>query len=665
MPDQHGVLKAGLYGVEPVKATNPVKVCDLTLRDGHQSLFATRGRNEDLIPIAEKMDQVGWWAMEVWGGATFDSTHRFLGEDPWERPRLFKKYLKKTPMLMLLRGQNLVAYRNHPDDVAEVFVERSAANGIDVFRIFDALNDFRNVEFTAKIVKKLGKHFQGSICYSLTEPRMGGETFNLEYYIRKAKQLESMGADTICVKDMAGLISPYDAYALVKALKESVKPPIHLHSHFTSGQSDMAMLKAIEAGVDIIDTCLAPWAYRTSHAAIEPLVVTLRNTSRDTGLDLKLLVEIDEYMEKISPKYKHILDDTKMAVIDVGVLLHQTPGGMVSNLVNQLREMGSLDRLGDVYKMLPKVRKEMGQVPLVTPTSQIVGGQTVNNVLFDTPDERYKMPSAQTKDIFYGLYGETPGPLDPAIQKKVLKGYPRGETPITCRPADVLDPEMAKVKQQAAELAKDIDDQLIVALFPTTGMRFLKWKYGKEPIPDEVKAKTLEQVAEEDRLVKLAKQGKLIEKVEKPVPEKGPGVRAFNVFVDNDYYEVEVEEVGGAPVVTSIRPQPAAVPRVAAAPAAAPKPAAAPPPKPAVAAAAAAPAPSVNGGTPVVAPMPGMIIRCEKNTGDEVKKGDVILILEAMKMENSITAPVAGKIVSNHCESGQSVAKGAVLAVIA
>jgi pyruvate carboxylase subunit B len=664
MPDQHGTLKAGLYGVEPVKATNPVKVCDLTLRDGHQSLFATRGRNEDLIPIAEKMDQVGWWAMEVWGGATFDTMHRFLGEDPWERPRLFKQHLKKTPLMMLLRGQNLVAYRNHPDDVSEVFVERCAANGIDIFRIFDALNDFRNVEFTAKIVKKLGKHFQGSICYSLTEPRMGGEVFNLEYYIGKAKQLEAMGADTICIKDMAGLISPYDAYALVKALKEAVKPPIHLHSHFTSGQADMALLKAVEAGVDIIDTCLAPWAHRTSHAAIEPLVVTLRNTSRDTGLDLKLLVEIDEYMEKISPKYKHILDDTKMAIIDVGVLLHQTPGGMVSNLVNQLREMGSLDRLGDVYRMLPQVRKEMGQVPLVTPTSQIVGIQTVNNVLFDTAEERYKMPTAQAKDLFYGLYGETPVPLDAQIQKKVLKGYPRGEKPITCRPADVLEPELEKVKQQAGDLAKDIDDQLIVALFPTTGTRFLKWKYGKEPLPDEVKGKTLEQVAEEDRLVQLAKQGKLVEKVEKPVPEKGPGVRAFKVYVDNDYYEVEVEEVGGAPVVTSVRPQPAAVPRVPAAPVAMSKPAAAPAPKP-TAPAATAPAPSVNGGTPVVAPMPGMIIRCEKKTGDEVKKGDVVLILEAMKMENSITAPVAGKIVSNHCEAGQSVAKGAVLAVIA
>jgi pyruvate carboxylase subunit B len=656
MADKHGKLSAGLYGVEQVKATNPIKINDLTFRDGHQSLFATRGRTEDMLPIAEKMDQVGWWGMEVWGGATFDCMHRFLGEDPWERPRTLKKYIKKTPLMMLLRGQNLVAYRNHPDDVAEAFVERAAINGIDIFRTFDAVNDLRNLEVPAKMVKKMGKHFQGVICYSLTEPRMGGEVYNIDYYIKKAKQLEDMGADTVCVKDMAGLISPYDAYMLVKALKERVKVPIHLHSHFTSGQAEMALLKAIEAGVDIVDTCLAPWAHRTSHPAVEPLVVTLRNTSRDPGFDIRLLVELDEHMEKVSPKYKHILDDTKCAIIDVGVLLHQTPGGMVSNLVNQLREMGALDRLGDVYRALPKVRKEMGQVPLVTPTSQIVGIQAVNNVLFDTPEERYKMVTAQAKDLFYGLYGETPAPLDPEIQKKALKGYPRGEKPITCRPADIIEPELDKFRAIAGDLAKDIDDLLIVCLYPTTGVRFLKWKYGKEPIPDEVKPKTMEMVTEEDRLVKLAKQGKLVEKVEKKVPEKGAGVRVFNVFVDKEYYEVEVDEVGGAPVVTSVRPQPVAAP--AAAPATAPKPAVAPSPKPAAA------APAVEGGTPIRAPMPGMIIRYEKKVGDEVKKGDVVLILEAMKMENSITAPVGGKVIQTPCEKGQSVAKDAVLAVI-
>ena len=656
MADKHGKLQAGLYGVEQVKVTNPIKIADITFRDGHQSLFATRGRTEDMIPVLEKMDQVGFWCLGVWGGATFDCMHRFLGEDPWERPRTIKKYVKKTPLQMLLRGQNLVAYRNHPDDVAEAFVERAAINGIDVFRVFDAVNDLRNFITPVKIIKKMGKHFQGTICYSLTEPRMGGEVYGIEYYVKKAKQLEDMGADTVCIKDMAGLISPYDAYMLVKALKESVKVPIHLHSHFTSGQADMALLKAVEAGVDIIDTCLAPWAHRTSHPALEPLVVTLMNTSRDPGFNLKTLAEIDEYIETISPKYKHLLDDTKCAIIDVGVLLHQTPGGMVSNLVNQLREMGAIDRLNDVYKELPRVRKEMGQVPLVTPTSQIVGIQTVNNVLFDTPEERYKMVTAQGKDLYYGLYGETPAPLDKEVQKKALKGYPRGEEPIFCRPADIIEPELEKFKAIAGDLAKDIDDLLIVCLYPTTGVRFLKWKYGKEPIPDEVKPKTLEKVAEEDKLVKLAKQGKLVEKVEKKAPEKGPAVRTFNVFVDKEYYEVEVDEVGGAPVVTAVRPQ-----AVAAAPAAAPKPAAAaaPAPKP-----AAAPAPAVEGGTPIVAPMPGMIIRYEVKVGDEVKQGDVVLILEAMKMENSITAPVGGKVVQVPFDKGQSVAKGAVLAVI-
>jgi pyruvate carboxylase subunit B len=335
--------------------------------------------------------------------------------------------------------------------------------------------------------------------------------------------------------------------------------------------------------------------------------------------------------------------------------------------------------------MLPQVRKEMGQVPLVTPTSQIVGGQTVNNVLFDTPEERYKMPSAQAKDIFYGLYGETPAPLDPQIQKKVLKGYLRGETPITCRPADVLEPEMEKAKKQAGDLAKDIDDQLIVALFPTTGMRFLKWKYGKEPLPEEMKGKTVEQVAEEDRLVKLAKEGKLVEKVdkaEKVAAEKGPGVHTFNVVFDNKHYEVEVKEVGGAPVVLSLQREAVASapnfppsPLKAATPVRSvltPKPVAPPPirpmPAPVVAAAsksasAAAPAPAVT-GTSVVAPMPGMIIRYDKNVGDEVQADDVVLTLEAMKMENAITAPVKGKIIAINCEPGQTVAKGAVLAVI-
>jgi len=663
MAQQHGVLVAGLLDKDQVEVTNPVKVQDLTFRDGHQSLFATRGRTEDFIPIAEDMDKVGFYSMEVWGGATFDTMHRFLAEDPWERIRTLKKYIKNTPFSMLLRGQNLVGYRNYPDDVVEAFVERACINGIDIFRVFDALNDFRNFETAVKVIKKCGKHFQGAICYSLTEPRMGGPVYNLEYYLKKAKELEDMGADTICIKDMAGLLAPYDAYELIKALKETVKVPIHLHSHFTSGMADMTLLKAIEAGVDIVDTCLSPWAYRTSHPAIEPLVVTLRGTNRDTGFDLKLLAKCSEYLEKISPKYRHLLDD-RMSIIDINVLLHQTPGGMLSNLINQLREMDALDKLDEVFKQLPIVRRELGQVPLVTPTSQIVGIQTVNNVLFDTPEERYKMITAQVKDLCYGLYGKTPVPIDPEVQKKALKGYPRGETPIDCRPADILEPELEKAKKEVEGLAKDIDDVLIYALFPTTGKRFLRWKYGLEPIPDEVKPKTLEDVKREEELIKKAKAGLLVEKVKKEAPAKGPGIRKFNVFVDGEYFEVEVEEVGGVPSAITVAPAPPPTPAAKPQPSVAPPPPPPPPPAPAPAAPPKPKAAAPTTGVAIEAPMPGMIVRYEVEEGAQVKEGDVILVLEAMKMENTITTPISGTVKKINFKPGDSVQKGDVLAII-
>lgn len=657
MAEKHGILQAG--GLEEtVKTDNPVKIQDLTFRDGHQSLFATRGRTEDLIPIAEEMDQVGFFAMEVWGGATFDATHRFLAEDPWERIRTLKKYMTKTPFSMLLRGQNLVGYRNYADDVAEAFVERSCQNGIDVFRVFDALNDFRNFQTVVKGIKEQGKHFQGSICYSLTESKMGGEVYNLQYYLDKARELEGMGADTICIKDMAGLIAPYDAYTLVKALKETVKIPIHLHSHFTSGMADMSMLKAIEAGVDIIDVCLSPWAYRTSHIGLEPLVVTLQGTNRDTGFDLKQLTRCAEHFNSISPKYRHLLDD-RMSIIDTNVLLHQTPGGMLSNLVNQLREMDALHKLDQVFQELPRVRKELGQVPLVTPTSQIVGIQTVNNVLFDTPEERYKMFTAQVKDLCFGLYGKTPVPIDPEVQKKALKGYPRGEEPISSRPADVLEPELDKARQEVKDLAKDLDDVLIYALYPTTGKRFLRWKYGLEEVPKECKARTLEDVQEEQELVEKAKKGQLQEKPQEAAPEKGEGLRTFNVFVDDEYYKVEVEQAGGEPVLRSIAPQPQAptpspaAPRETAVREEVQKPQVQAEPK-------AAPAE----GTEVEAPMPGMIIRFEVQQGDEVGEGDPLLILEAMKMENTIDAPVSGVVKEIRFKDGDSVKKGEVMVVI-
>ncbi len=673
MSDDNQVKMTTLnYDKDRPKAENPVKVEDLSLRDGHQSLFATRGRTEDMIPVAEMMDDVGYWAMEVWGGATFDTMHRFLNEDPWERIRTLKRYVKKTPFSMLLRAQNLVGYRNYADDVAKAFVERTCENGMDIFRTFDALNDYRNFETVVPVIKEFGKHFQGCMCYTMTEPRMGGEVYNVDYYVNKAKDLEAMGADSICVKDMAGLLAPYDAYHLVKALKAAVKPPIHLHSHFTSGMSPMTHLKAIEAGVDIIDTCMSPYAYRTAHAAIEPLVMTLLGTSRDTGFDIRLLAKINEIFEKeILPKYRHLLDDTKMSIIDINVLLHQTPGGMLSNLVNQLREMDALDKIDQVYAELPRVRKELGQIPLVTPTSQIVGTQTVNNVLFDDENERYKMITGQVKDLCYGLYGKTAIPIDSKVQKKALKGYERGEKPIACRPAEVLEPELDKAKEEIGDLAVDLDDALIYALYPVTGKRFLQWKYGKEQPPEDVKPRTLEDAKAEQELLKKAKAGKLVEKADKAAPDKSENARTFNVFVDEDYFEVAVDEVGGSPVVSYV--QPMAPPVAAAAPPTAPPAAPAAPAakkaEPVAAkeakseAPAAAPAEAVD-GTPMNAPMPGMIVKYEKEVGDSVNQGETVVILEAMKMENALPAPTSGTIKSVNFSSGDQVAKGDVLAVI-
>ena len=672
------------YGKDRPAAENPLKIEDLSLRDGHQSLFATRGRTEDMIPVAERMDEVGFWAVEMWGGATFDTMHRYLNEDPWERIRTLKRYFKKTPFSMLLRGQNLVGYRNYADDVAEVFVNRAAENGMDIFRTFDALNDFRNFECVVPVIKKCGKHFQGSICYSLTEPRMGGDVYTLDYFIKKAKELEAMGADSVCIKDMAGLLAPYDTYKLIKALKDNISVPVHFHSHFTSGMAAMSHLKAVEAGVDIIDTCLSPYAYRTSHPAIEPLVMTLLGTNRDTGFDIKLLASINATLEKeVLPKYRHLLDDTKVSIIDTNVLLHQTPGGMLSNLVNQLRQMDALDKLDEVFKELPRVRKELGQVPLVTPTSQIVGIQTVNNVLFDTKDERYKMITAQVKDLCYGLYGKTSIPIDPVVQKKALKGYERGETPITCRPAEVLEPELEKAKKEIGDLAMDEDDLILYTLFPVTGKKFLMYKYGKEEVPESMKAITMEDVKKEAELLKKLKAGELSEKsCSSNIPEKSENIRTFNVFVGDECFEIGVDEVGGSPVLayaqqlqapaapvsfappaagTRVPPPPVSAAKTSARPAPPAGPSA---PKAAKPAPAPAPAQTSGSGAEIKAPMPGMIMKYEKNVGDTVKKGDTVVILEAMKMENALPAPADGVVAAVNFGTGDSVAKNDVLAVI-
>ncbi|MDA3814620.1 MAG: pyruvate carboxylase subunit B [Candidatus Cloacimonetes bacterium] len=626
--DKHGILEMTKMNYEPArpKATNPIKIQDVSLRDGHQSIFATRGRTEDMIPVAKMMDDIGFYSVEMWGGATFDVMHRFLNEDPWERIKTLKKYMTKTPFSMLLRGQNLVGYRNYADDVVEAFVQRASDNGIDIFRVFDALNDFRNFQTVVRVIKKNKKHFQGTICYSLTEPRMGGETYNLDYYLEKAKQLEELGADTICIKDMAGLIAPYDAYNLVKALKEQTDIPLHLHTHFTSGMGDLTLFKAIEAGVDIIDTCMAPYAYRTSHPAVEPLVISLLGTNRDSGLDINKLADIDKKMEKVIPKYKHFLNDTRNAIIDTNVILHQTPGGMLSNLVNQLRQMDALDKLDEVFEMLPKVRKQLGQVPLVTPTSQIVGIQTVNNVLFDK-DEEFSNITEQVKDLCFGLYGKTTLPIDEKVRKKALKGYPRGETPITTRPGDTLEPELTKVKEEVKGLAKNIDDEVLCALYPVTGKRFLNWKYGLEDIPNDVKPKTLADVKTEQELIQKALSGELTTKKDKPA-----NTRAFDVYVDGEYFNVEIAD-------PNVRQMGMAVKK-----------------KEEIA--------TGNDTGNLIAPIPGMIIEYKKKVGDEVKAGDIIVVLEAMKMLNNLEAPCGGIIKNIDRKAGDSVSKGAVLCYI-
>jgi len=625
---------------------NPLKITDITFRDGHQSSLATRMRTEDMVGIAEEMNKAGFYSMEVWGGATFDVATRFLNEDPWERPRILKKLMPDTPLQMLLRGQNLVGYRNYADDVVTAFVHHAAEVGIDIFRVFDAVNDERNFETSLKAIKECGKHAQLSLCYSLTEPKLGGPVYNIDYFANKALILEEMGADSLCIKDMAGLISPDDAYNLIKALKEALKIPVHLHTHYTSGMASMSCLKAIEAGVDIIDTALAPFALRSSHPAIEPIVVALQGTPRDTGLDLAHLFKLGEYFESIAPKYRDFLDTTHMAVIDTGVLVHQIPGGMITNLVAQLKEANALDRIEEVYAELPRVREELGYPPLVTPTSQIVGIQAVQNVLFG----RYKMISDQVKDYCYGLYGKPPAPIDPKVQKIVLKGYKLGETPITCRAADILEPELEKAKEATKDIAKDIGDVLTYALYPTTGMRFLRWKYGLEDPPPETKPKTLEEVKREDELIAKAKAGKL---GEKETPVKKPNVRMFNVYVGDEVYSVGVEAIGAPLPPAVVTPPPAPV---------------APPTEPVEEVEEVeekAPPPAVKAEeTAIVAPMPGIIIRYEVKVGDKVKANDVVLILEAMKMANAITTPVGGRVKAINFAAGDKVARDDVLAVI-
>jgi pyruvate carboxylase subunit B len=629
---------------------NPIKFTDVTFRDGHQSSLATRLRIEDMEPIAAEMDKVGFHSMEVWGGATFDVATRYLNEDPWERVRILKKLMPKTPLQMLLRGQNLVGYRNYADDVVKAFVHHSAEVGIDIFRVFDAVNDERNIEMAVKSIKECGKHAQLAISFSLTESKIGGPIFNMDYYINKANQYQDLGADSLCIKDMAGLISPDDAYLLIKTLKKAVKIPIQLHTHYTSGMASMSYLKAIEAGVDILDVTLAPFALRSSLPAIEPFVAALRGTPRDPKLDLQQLNKLSQYIETIAPKYRDFLNNTKMAVIDTDVLIHQIPGGMTTNLVSQLKEAGAIGKLNDVLAELPKVRQELGFPPLVTPTSQIVGAQAVQNVLFG----RYKMVSGQVKDYVYGLYGRSPAPIDPKVQKIVLKGYDKGENPISCRPGDILKPEMENAKKATKEIAKDIGDVLIYALYPTTGLRYLKWKYGLEKPTEDTRVKTLEDVKKEDELIHKARAGQL---AEKKAPIQKANVRNFKVYVGSEVYDIGVEAEGVSFPEASVANAPQAA-----------KPAAAPVAKPVEDARPIQKEETVSKPqgrqTPVLSPMPGIIVSYMVEVGSVIQENDPIVVLEAMKMENVITSPSSGRIKAINFKSGDRVATDDVFAVI-
>ena len=600
----------------------PLKLSDTTFRDAHQSLMATRMRTEDMVPLAEKMDSVGFYSMEVWGGATFDSATRFLAEDPWERLRTFKALMPNTRLSMLLRGQSLVGYRNYADDVVDKFVERSAENGIDIFRVFDALNYEPNIERAAAAVKSAGSHLQLAICYTIGEgTRMGGDIYNLDYYLSKARNFRDIGADSICIKDMGGLLAPYDAYELVTAIKSEIDIPLQLHAHYTSGMASMSALKAVEAGLDILDVCLAPLALRTSQPAVEPIVVTLGGTERDPGVDLDTLLDLGDQLEEILPKYADQMETTRAAVIDPKALIHQIPGGMASNMVSQLREAGALDRMNEVLEEIPRTRADLGFPPLVTPMSQMVGAQAVNNVIFG----RYTVVSEPVKEYLRGNYGKPVSPARDELMNKLSESEEIATAPE--RPGAAVEPELEAARDAVAYLTDDIDDALIYALYPQTGERFLRIKHGLEPVPEEMKPKTLEQARQ---------AAKVSERAAAPAQPMSSRARRFNIYVGDQFFEVDIDPVSAgassaAPVQPSAQETQTAV---------------------------------SEGEIVVAAPMPGILISVAVEVGETVSAGAPLLVLEAMKMQNTIPSPTDGVVTSLPVPIGTQVVRDQTLAVI-
>ena len=580
-------------------------ITDVALRDAHQSILATRMRIDDMLPIASKLDQVGYWSLESWGGATFDSCIRFLGEDPWDRIREFKKAMPNTRHQMLLRGQNLLGYRHYADDVVEKFVERAATNGVDVFRVFDAMNDPRNLETALKAVKKQGKHAQGTLSYT-TSP-----VHTLDAWVDLAKRIEDLGADSIAIKDMAGVLTPYAAFELVSRLKAQTDLEVQLHAHATAGLSDMTILKAVEAGIDRVDTAISSMSMTYGHTATESVVAALAGTGRDTGLDLLLLEEIAAYFRNVRKKYAKF--EGALKGTDSRILVAQVPGGMLTNMENQLREQGASDKFDEVLKEIPRVREDLGFIPLVTPTSQIVGTQAVLNVL---SGERYKSISKETQGILKGEYGAAPAPMNAELQARVLDGA----EVITCRPADLLENEMdtviADVEKLAAEkgfkLADNvIDDALTFAMFPQVAPKFL----ANRGNPDAFE----------------------------PAP-KGDAEDTFTVTVDGNEYVVKVDEGGDVTQLAAVNGAPVSLGGGGAA--------------------AAAPV-AAGGGDPIGSPLAGNIFKVLVQPGAQVAEGDLVIILEAMKMETEIRAPRAGTIGSVSAKEGTAVKVGDTLYTIA
>lgn len=585
-------------------------ITDVVLRDAHQSLFATRMRLDDMLPIAEKLDKIGYWSLESWGGATFDSCIRYLGEDPWTRIRELKAAMPNTRQQMLLRGQNLLGYRHYADDVVDKFVERAATNGVDVFRIFDAMNDPRNLDRAIKAVKNCGKHAQGTISYT-TSP-----VHTIEMWVDYAKTLEDLGADSIAIKDMSGILTPYNAFDLISRLKAQTGLEVQFHAHATAGLSDMTILKAVEAGVDRVDTAISSMSMTYGHTATESVVAALAGTDRDTGLDLLALEEIAAYFREVRKKYAKF--EGSLRGTDSRILVAQVPGGMLTNMESQLKEQGAADKFDEVLAEIPRVREDLGYIPLVTPTSQIVGTQAVINVLMG---ERYKTISKEVQGILKGEYGAAPAPYNAELQARVLDG----KEAITCRPADMLESEMDKLTTELKQIATDkgikleqgeheIDDVLTYALFPQIGLKFLENRGNPdafEPVPT-------------------------LEDAQPMAAKKNNGPEVYTINVNGQNYVVQVTEGGD---ISSVSAAPAA--------------------------AAPAAAPAAGSGEPVPAPLAGNIWKVQVAAGQAVQEGDVLVILEAMKMETEVRAARAGTVVSVDVKEGDAVQVGDSLLTLA